>query len=28
LQTRQQLSTTALSLAVQSDRNVLRLFGG
>jgi flagellin-like hook-associated protein FlgL len=27
LQTRQQLSTTALSLAVQSDRNVLRLFG-
>jgi flagellin-like hook-associated protein FlgL len=28
LQTRQQLSTTALSLAVQSDRNVLKLFGG
>jgi flagellin-like hook-associated protein FlgL len=28
LQTRQQLSTTALSLAVQSDRNVLSLFGG
>jgi flagellin len=28
LLTRQQLSTTALSLAVQSDRNVLRLFGG
>jgi flagellin-like hook-associated protein FlgL len=27
LQTRQQLSTTALSLAVQSDRNVLSLFG-
>jgi flagellin-like hook-associated protein FlgL len=27
LQTRQQLSTTALSLAVQSDQNVLRLFG-
>ena len=26
LQTRQQLSTTALSLAAQSDRNVLRLF--
>ena len=26
LQTRQQLSSTALSLAVQSDRNVLRLF--
>ena len=28
LQTRQQLSTTALSLATQADRNVLRLFGG
>ena len=28
LQTRQQLSSTALSLATQSDRNVLRLFGG
>jgi flagellin-like hook-associated protein FlgL len=27
LQTRQQLSTTALSLAAQSDQNVLRLFG-
>src|SRR3954447_3484233 len=27
LQTRQQLSTTALSLAAQADRNVLRLFG-
>jgi flagellin len=27
LQTRQQLATTALSLAAQSDRNVLRLFG-
>jgi flagellin-like hook-associated protein FlgL len=27
LQTRQQLSTTALSIAVQSDQNVLRLFG-
>ena len=27
LQTRQQLSSTALSLATQSDRNVLRLFG-
>jgi len=26
LQTRQQLSTTALSLAAQSDQNVLRLF--
>ena len=26
LQTRQQLSTTALSLASQSDQNVLRLF--
>ena len=26
LQTRQQLSTTALSLATQSDQNVLRLF--
>ena len=28
LQTRQQLSSTALSLATQADRNVLRLFGG
>jgi flagellin len=28
LQTRQQLSTTALSLAAQADQNVLRLFGG
>jgi flagellin len=28
LQTRQSLSTTALSLAAQSDRNVLKLFGG
>ena len=28
LQTRQQLSSTALSLATQSDRSVLRLFGG
>jgi flagellin len=28
LQTRQSLSTTALSLSVQSDRNVLKLFGG
>jgi len=27
LQTRQQLSTTALSLAAQADQNVLRLFG-
>jgi flagellin-like hook-associated protein FlgL len=27
LQTRQQLSSTALSLAAQADRNVLRLFG-
>ena len=27
LQTRQQLSSTALSLATQADRNVLRLFG-
>ena len=27
LQTRQQLSTTALSLASQADQNVLRLFG-
>ena len=26
LQTRQQLSTTALSLAAQADQNVLRLF--
>lgn len=26
LQTRQQLSTTALSLATQADQNVLRLF--
>jgi hypothetical protein len=26
LQTRQQLSTTALSLSAQSDRNVLKLF--
>jgi flagellin len=28
LQTQQSLSTTALSLAAQSDRNVLKLFGG
>ena len=28
LQTRQSLATTSLSLATQSDRNVLRLFGG
>ena len=28
LQTQQSLSTTALSLSVQSDRNVLKLFGG
>ena len=28
LQTRQSLSTTALSLSAQSDRNVLKLFGG
>ena len=28
LQTRQSLSTTALSLSAQADRNVLRLFGG
>jgi flagellin-like hook-associated protein FlgL len=28
LQTRQSLSTTSLSLAAQSDRNVLKLFGG
>ena len=28
LQTRQSLATTALSLSAQSDRNVLRLFGG
>jgi flagellin len=28
LQTRQSLSTTALSLATQADRNVLKLFGG
>jgi flagellin-like hook-associated protein FlgL len=28
LQTRQQLSTTALSLASQADQAVLRLFGG
>ncbi|MGE0652324.1 MAG: flagellin [Alphaproteobacteria bacterium] len=28
LQTRQQLSSTALSLAAQSDQSVLRLFGG
>jgi flagellin len=28
LQTRQQLSTTALSLAAQADKNVLKLFGG
>jgi flagellin-like hook-associated protein FlgL len=28
LQTRQQLSTTALSLSAQADQNVLRLFGG
>jgi flagellin len=28
LQTRQSLSTTALSLAAQSDKNVLKLFGG
>jgi flagellin-like hook-associated protein FlgL len=28
LQTRQQLSTTALSLAAQASQNVLRLFGG
>ena len=28
LQTRQQLETTALSLASQSDQNVLRLFQG
>ena len=28
LQPRQQLSSTALSLATQADRNVLRLFGG
>jgi flagellin len=27
LQTRQQLSTTALSLAAQASQNVLRLFG-
>ena len=27
LQTRQQLSTTALSLAAQADQGVLRLFG-
>ena len=27
LQTRQQLSTTALSLAAQADQAVLRLFG-
>ena len=27
LQTRQSLSTTALSLAAQADQNVLRLFG-
>jgi flagellin len=28
LQTRQQLSTTALSLSAQADQNVLKLFGG
>jgi flagellin len=28
LQTRQSLATTALSLAAQSDKNVLKLFGG
>ena len=28
LQTRQQLSTTALSLSAQSDQAVLKLFGG
>jgi len=28
LQTRQSLSTTALSLSAQSDKNVLKLFGG
>ena len=28
LQTRQSLSTTALSLAVQASNNVLKLFGG
>ena len=28
LQTQQSLSTTALSLSAQSDRNVLKLFGG
>ena len=28
LQTRQQLSSTALSLATQADRSILRLFGG